>query len=86
MTNKEQSADGDPLNLVIVGNGVDALFAFNARGWRLNEPVGAGSSWRMTKAFLLRSEYDTAPVSPLYVFQPLPGCGVPKGAQHSESA
>ena len=66
--NKEQSTNGDPLNLVIVGNGVDALFAFNARGWRLNEPVGAGSSWRMTKAFLLRSEYDTAPVSPLYVF------------------
>ena len=66
--NKEQSANGDPLNLVIVGNGVDALFAFNARGWRFNEPVGAGSSWRMTKAFVLRSEYGTAPVSPLYVF------------------
>jgi LssY-like putative type I secretion system component LssY len=68
VTNKDQSASGDPLNLVIVGNGVDALFAFSARGWRLNEPVDAGSSWRMTKAFLLRSEYDTAPVSPLYVF------------------
>ena len=68
VTNKDQSADGDPLNLVIVGNGVDALFAFSARGWRLNEPVDAGSSWRMTKAFLLRAEYDTAPVSPLYLF------------------
>ena len=68
VTNKDQSAHGDPLNLVIVGNGMDALFAFSARGWRLNEPVDAGSSWRMTKAFLFHSAYDTAPVSPLYVF------------------
>ncbi len=68
VTNKDQSANGDPLNLVIVGNGVDALFAFSARGWRLNEPVDTGSTWRMTKAFLLRSAYDTAPVSPLYLF------------------
>ncbi len=69
VTNKDQSANGDPLNLVIVGNGVDALFAFSARGWRLNEPIDTGSSWRMAKAFLLRSEYGTAPVSPLYLFQ-----------------
>jgi hypothetical protein len=51
-----------------VGDGVGALFAFSARGWRLNEPVDAGSTWRMMKAFLLRSQYDTAPVSPLYLF------------------
>ena len=62
-TNKDQSANGDPLNLVIVGNGVDALFAFSARGWRCNEPVDAGSSWRMTKASVLRSEHDTAPAA-----------------------
>lgn len=68
VTNKSGSANGDPLNLVIVGNGVDGLFAFSGRGWHLNEPVDAGSSWRMTKAFLLRSQYDTAPVSPLYLF------------------
>jgi hypothetical protein len=66
--NKSGNANGDPLNLVIVGDGVDALFAVSARGWHLNEPVDAGSSWRMTKAFLLRSQYDTAPVSPLYLF------------------
>jgi hypothetical protein len=68
VTNKSGNANGDPLNLVIVGNGVDALFACSARGWHLNEPVDAGSTWRMTKAFLLGSQYDTAPVSPLYLF------------------
>ncbi len=68
VTNKEGNAHGDPLNLVIVGNGVDALFPFTGRGWRLNEPVDLGSSYRMAKAFLVRSQYDTAPVSPLYLF------------------
>ena len=68
VTNKAGSAHGDPLNLVIVGNGVDAIFPFTGRGWRLNEPVNFASSFRMAKAFVFRSEYETAPVSPLYLF------------------
>jgi hypothetical protein len=68
VTNKAGSAHGDPLNLVIVGNGVDAIFPFTGRGWRLNEPVNIASSLRMAKAFVLRSEYETAPVSPLFLF------------------
>ncbi len=59
---------GDPLNLVVVGSWMDTMFPFAARGWRLNEPVDATSSLKMTKAFLLGSQYDTAPVSPLYLF------------------
>jgi LssY C-terminus len=68
VSDREARKEGDPLNLVIVGDGIDALFPLAARGWRLNEPVDASSSLRMVKAFLLRSEYDTAPVSPLYLF------------------
>jgi hypothetical protein len=68
VTNKAGNGKGDPLNLVIVGDGVDAIFPFVGRGWRLNEPVDAGSSFRMAKAFVLGSEYETAPVSPLYLF------------------
>jgi hypothetical protein len=68
VTDKSGSAKGDPLNLVVIGNGINAAFPFAARGWRLNEPVDASSSLRMTKAFLLHSAYDTAPVSPLYLF------------------
>ena len=59
---------GDPLNLVIIGNGIQPIFPFASRGWRLNEPADARSFLAMGKAFLLRSQYDTAPVSPLYVF------------------
>ena len=68
VTNKGGNGNGDPLNLVIVGNGVDAIFPFTQRGWQLNEPVSAGSSFRMAKAFVLGSQYDTAPVSPLFLF------------------
>jgi hypothetical protein len=60
--------DGDPLNLVIIGDGIEPIFPFASRGWRLNEPTNAASSLEMAKAFLLSSQYDTAPVSPLYVF------------------
>jgi hypothetical protein len=68
VTNKAGSAHGDPLNLVIIGNGVDAIFPFTGRGWRLNEPVNLASSFRMAKAFVTGSSYETAPVSPLFLF------------------
>ncbi len=67
---KDRSGEhsGDPLNLVIIGDGIEPLFPFASRGWRLNEPADARSFVAMGKAFLLRSQYDTAPVSPLYAF------------------
>ena len=68
VTDKDGNGEGDPLNLVIVGDGIDTLFPFVSRGWHLNEPVDARSSLRMAKAFLLGDRYDTAPVSPLYLF------------------
>ena len=66
--NKAGNSDGDPLNIVIVGRGIDALFAFIERGWRLDEPFDLHSTYRTIRAFLFRSEYFNAPVSPLYVF------------------
>lgn len=59
---------GDPLNIVVVGHGLDALFSFIGRGWRLDEPFDLHSAYRTIKAFLFRSEYLNAPVSPLHVF------------------
>lgn len=66
--NKAGDRSGDPLNLVIVGSGANAIFPFIERGWRLDEPFDVHSALRSVKAFLFRSEYMTAPVSPLYVF------------------
>jgi LssY-like putative type I secretion system component LssY len=68
VTNKDGSRNGDPLNLVIVGNGADALFPFTGRGWKMNESGDVRGSYRMVKALLFQSKYETAPVSPLYLF------------------
>lgn len=67
-TNKSADRNGDPLNLVVIGRGIDALFSFISRGWKLDEPFDAHSIYRTIRAFLFRSEYLNAPVSPLYVF------------------
>jgi hypothetical protein len=67
-TNKLGDRNGDPLNIVVVGRGIDALFSFISRGWKLDEPFDVHSIYRTIRAFLFRSEYLNAPVSPLYVF------------------
>ena len=67
-TNKAGNYNGDPLNIVVVGRGIDALFAFIERGWRLDEPFDLHSIYRTIRAFLFGGEYFNAPVSPLYVF------------------
>jgi LssY C-terminus len=67
-TNKAGNTNGDPLNIVVVGRGIDALFAFIERGWRFDEPFDLHSTYRTIRAFLFGSEYFNAPVSPLYVF------------------
>jgi hypothetical protein len=67
-TDKSGERTGDPLNIVIVGHGIDSLFSFISRGWKLDEPFDIHSVYRTMRAFLLRSEYLNAPVSPLYVF------------------
>ena len=66
--NKVGSRSGDPLNIVVVGSGADAIFPFITRGWRLDEPFDLHSTYRTVRAFLFGTEYLTAPVSPLYVF------------------
>ena len=59
---------GDPLNIVIIGDSTNAIFPFIMRGWRLDEPLDFHSALRSVRAFLFGTEYLNAPVSPLYVF------------------
>jgi len=60
--NKAGNTNGDPLNIVVVGRGIDALFAFIERGWRLDEPFDLHSTYRTIRAFLFGNEYLNAPV------------------------
>jgi hypothetical protein len=67
-TDESGKKNGDPLNIVVVGRGLDALFPFIGRGWKLDEPFDLHSTYRTIQAFLFRNEYLNAPVSPLHVF------------------
>jgi hypothetical protein len=64
----DRETPGDPLNLVVVGDGYHLLATFVRRGWDLTETIGAGSSLRTAMSSVFGSSYRTSPVSPLYVF------------------
>jgi hypothetical protein len=75
-TNKEGTAQGDPLNVVLIGKRDDLFPAFLRRGWHPTELIYLGSSWKTLKSFILGSRYRYSPVSPLYAlgrFQDLAG-------------
>ena len=64
----DNKSPGDPLNIVIVGEGSQALAMFVRRGWDLTETMHLGSAWRTVASSLFKSAYRTSPVSPLYLF------------------
>lgn len=59
---------GDPLNLVVVESKTDPIAAVASRDWHLVQTLDAQSMIETARAFLLRDEYLTSPVSPLYLF------------------
>ncbi len=68
VTNKDNSRNGDPLNLVIVGGVDDAFPALVRRGWGPTEKTWTGSVAKMMKSALSGERYPYAPVSPLYLY------------------
>jgi len=62
----DRKTAGDPLNLVIVGDGAHVLAI--RRGWDLTETVHSGSMFSTAFSSLFGSKYRTSPVSPLYLF------------------
>ncbi|UCD78103.1 MAG: LssY C-terminal domain-containing protein [Desulfobacterales bacterium] len=67
-TNKEQTAFGDPLNLVIIGNFIDVASAFARRGWLPAEETYSTAVWKTIKSFLFGKRYRYSPVSSLYAY------------------
>ena len=67
-TNKDGSEQGDPLNLVLIGEARDVFPAFIRRNWHGTEILWSDSMWRTIESFLKGSRYRYSPVSPLYVF------------------
>lgn len=66
-TDRHGRRQGDPVNLIVVGNFATVLGAFGAR-WDETEVITLGSCWKTLRAFLTGAEYRYSPVSPLYLF------------------
>jgi len=64
----DQQTDGDPLNLVIIGQGRHGVVTLARRGWDLTETLSTGTAWRTALSSILGSRYRTSPLSPLYLF------------------
>lgn len=67
-TNKDGSGQGDPLNLVLIGEKNDIFPAFIRRGWHATEIIWSKALLRTFKSFFQGSRYRYSPVSPLYVY------------------
>jgi hypothetical protein len=64
----DRETPGDPLNVVILGNGLHMLAVFVRQGWDMTETATGGSVWRTIKSSVFGMKYRTSPVSPLYVY------------------
>ena len=62
-SNAAGTRQGDPVNLVVIGEFETLLGAFAAR-WDESETISLATCWKTVKAFLLGSNYRYSPVSP----------------------
>jgi hypothetical protein len=67
-TNKNGTEQGDPLNLVVIGDEKDMFHAFIRAGWDETETIHTVSAWKTGVSFLFGGRYRYSPVSPLYVY------------------
>jgi len=65
-TNKKGTKNGDPLNLVVVGELEDLITIFTSSGWDETSALTFGSGLSMAKAFFTGDNDRYSPVSPLY--------------------
>ena len=68
VTNADGTANGDPLNLVLVGDRADFLAALVRRQWHPTEIIWSGSLWRTVRSFVQGSRYRYSPISSLYLY------------------
>ncbi|CAB1077712.1 Mlr2577 protein [Olavius algarvensis Delta 1 endosymbiont] len=67
-TNKKGTEQGDPLNLVVIGDLDDVYYAFIRAGWDETETIYRASILKTIRSFLFGGRYRYSPVSALYVF------------------
>ena len=67
-TNKKGTEQGDPLNIVVIGDTYDVYHAFVRAGWDETETIYSTSLLKTARSFVIGGEYRYSPVSGLYVF------------------
>ena len=67
-TDAKGENNGDPLNLVIIGDPRDIYYAVIRAAWDETEVVTAYSGFKTAMSFISGGEYRYSPVSSLYVF------------------
>ena len=67
-TNKKGTGQGDPLNIVVIGDLDDVYYAFIRAGWDETETIYRASLLKTVRSFLFGGRYRYSPVSALYVF------------------
>ena len=64
----DEVSQGDPLNLVIIGDSRHMLATLVRQGWDLTETMRRDTVWKTVASSLFRSSYRTSPISPLFLF------------------
>jgi hypothetical protein len=67
-TDAKGESQGDPLNLVLIGDPIDIYYAVIRANWDETEVVTAASGLKTAMSFITGGEYRYSPVSSLYVF------------------
>lgn len=68
VTHTGSGANGDPLNVMIVGSKAQITTAFSRAGWLVPDPITPQTSARIAADSIAHRAYPSAPVSNLYVF------------------
>ncbi|MBN7798066.1 LssY C-terminal domain-containing protein [Parahaliea mediterranea] len=67
-TDKKAQGQGDPVNLVFLGNLGDVLAGLSRAGWSFTHKINLDTVRRLIGAGISGGAYPVAPVSPLYLF------------------
>ena len=67
-TSGDGTEQGDPLNIVVIGNREDVYHAFIRAGWDETETIYAKSAVKTAISFIFGGRYRYSPVSGLYAF------------------
>ena len=66
--NADGDRDGDPINLILIGEADEIITALVRRNWHETEMLWSETMIRSANAFLQGKRYRYSPISPLYVF------------------